>query len=272
MAAHAGSSASSAAASTGSAPSCRGAREALQHATWCWQAAPARPVSTAADAPADTPAVPCFALLCPAVVAAAEHFLAHGDCLMQAVRTVFNIAIGADSPDIQNTARSALLQMVNTVLKRVGQQVMVSAELNAAVDRVCCGQGVRRGGSAAVCGARLPVGTGQGCSHSRGRWIAGCLLCCAPVYLASRLSACLAGLPACLSAEPQRHAAAQPRGHAVPPLGQHQRRHISSSGSSHGGCGRRPARQQQRAGDGARGAFCLCVFIIAGGGAQLFGF
>jgi hypothetical protein len=198
VAAHAGSSASSAAASTGSGPRCRGARGALQHATWCWQAAPARPVSTAADAPADTPAVPCFALLCPAVVAAAEHFLAHGDCLMQAVRTVFNIAIGADSPDIQNTARSALLQMVNTVLKRVGQQVMVSAELNAAVDRVCCGQGVLRGGSAAVCGARLPVGTGQGCSHSRGRWIAGCLLCCALVYLASRVSACLACLPACL--------------------------------------------------------------------------
>lgn len=36
--------------------------------------------------------------------------MAHGDCLMQAVRTVFNIAIGSESPDIQNTARSALLQ------------------------------------------------------------------------------------------------------------------------------------------------------------------
>ncbi len=36
--------------------------------------------------------------------------MAHGDCLMQAVRTVFNIAIGSDSLDIQNTARSALLQ------------------------------------------------------------------------------------------------------------------------------------------------------------------
>lgn len=217
MAAHAGSSASSAAASTGS--SCRGARGALQHATWCWQAAPARPVSTAADAPADTPAVPCFALLCPAVVAAAEHFLAHGDCLMQAVRTVFNIAIGADSPDIQNTARSALLQMVNTVLKRVGQQAMVSAELNAAVDRVCCGQGVLRGGSAAFCGARLPVGTGQGCSHSRGRWIAGCLLCCALVYLASRLSACLAGLPACLPVcrAPTAHRCPAPRARCSAP-------------------------------------------------------
>lgn len=41
---------------------------------------------------------------------AAEHFMAHGDCLMQAVRTVFNIAIGSESPNIQNTARSALLQ------------------------------------------------------------------------------------------------------------------------------------------------------------------
>jgi hypothetical protein len=56
--------------------------------------------------------------------ATAEHFMAHGDCLMQAVRTVFNIAIGAESLDIQNTARSALLQMVNTVLKRVGQQIL----------------------------------------------------------------------------------------------------------------------------------------------------
>ena len=45
---------------------------------------------------------------------------------MQAVRAAFNIAIGAESPSIQGTARSALLQMLNTVLKRVGQQVMVS--------------------------------------------------------------------------------------------------------------------------------------------------
>lgn len=53
--------------------------------------------------------------------------MAHGDCLMQAVRAVFNLAIGAEAADIKNTARSALLQMVNTVLKRVGQQILVGA-------------------------------------------------------------------------------------------------------------------------------------------------
>lgn len=37
----------------------------------------------------------------------------------QAVRTVFNIAIGSDSADLQRTARSALLQMLNTIVKRV---------------------------------------------------------------------------------------------------------------------------------------------------------
>lgn len=39
--------------------------------------------------------------------------------MWQAVRTVFNIAIGADSADLQRTARSALLQMLNTIMKRV---------------------------------------------------------------------------------------------------------------------------------------------------------
>jgi hypothetical protein len=58
--------------------------------------------------------------------------LAHGDVLMQAVRAVFNTALGAESADIQNTARSALLQMVNTVLKRVGQQIVVRG------DASCC--------------------------------------------------------------------------------------------------------------------------------------
>lgn len=43
----------------------------------------------------------------------------------QAVRTVFNLAIGSTSPDMQSTAHSALLQMLNTVLKRVGQQIGV---------------------------------------------------------------------------------------------------------------------------------------------------
>lgn len=38
---------------------------------------------------------------------------------MQAIRTVFNVAVGADSADIQRAARNALLQMLNTVLKHV---------------------------------------------------------------------------------------------------------------------------------------------------------
>ena len=45
--------------------------------------------------------------------------------LMQAVRTVFNIAIGADSADLQRTARSALLQMLNTVVKRITMATVV---------------------------------------------------------------------------------------------------------------------------------------------------
>lgn len=44
----------------------------------------------------------------------------------QAVRTVFNIAIGADTADIQRTARSALLQMLNTIMKRIAQLTIVS--------------------------------------------------------------------------------------------------------------------------------------------------
>eukprot|EP00884_Botryococcus_braunii_P007659 jgi/Botrbrau1/16895/Bobra.0265s0001.1 len=40
-------------------------------------------------------------------VTTAEHFIVHGDTLMQAVRTGFNMAIGSDSPDIQRTARNS---------------------------------------------------------------------------------------------------------------------------------------------------------------------
>lgn len=47
---------------------------------------------------------------------------------MQAVRTVFNIAIGADSADIQRTARSALLQMLNTIVKRITIQNTIVRE------------------------------------------------------------------------------------------------------------------------------------------------
>lgn len=59
-------------------------------------------------------------------LATAEHFLCHGDTLMQAVRTVFNIAVGGASEEIKSTAKSALLQMLNTIVKRVAQQVIVS--------------------------------------------------------------------------------------------------------------------------------------------------
>ena len=41
------------------------------------------------------------------------------------MRTSFNIAIGADGPDTQRTARSALLQMLNTTFKRVTLLPMV---------------------------------------------------------------------------------------------------------------------------------------------------
>jgi hypothetical protein len=37
----------------------------------------------------------------------------------QAIRTVFNVAVGADAGDMQRTARNALLQILNTVLKHV---------------------------------------------------------------------------------------------------------------------------------------------------------
>lgn len=39
------------------------------------------------------------------------------------MRTVFNVAINSDSELIQRTAVNALLQMLNTVLKRVTQGI-----------------------------------------------------------------------------------------------------------------------------------------------------
>ena len=53
--------------------------------------------------------------------------LAHPVMRVQAVRAVFNIAIGADSADLQRTARSALLQMLNTVVKRITMATVVRA-------------------------------------------------------------------------------------------------------------------------------------------------
>ncbi|GLC63685.1 hypothetical protein PLESTF_000063200, partial [Pleodorina starrii] len=49
----------------------------------------------------------------------AEHFVAHGDCLLAAVRMVFNLALGAEGDIIKRTASNALLQMLNTITKRV---------------------------------------------------------------------------------------------------------------------------------------------------------
>ncbi len=49
----------------------------------------------------------------------AEHFVVHGDSLMSAVRTVFNLALSSTDENIKRTACNALLQMLNTVAKRV---------------------------------------------------------------------------------------------------------------------------------------------------------
>ena len=58
------------------------------------------------------------------------------------VRTSFNIAIGADGADTQRTARSALLQMLNTTFKRVTLLPMVGpdagSELQKAKSWDCC--------------------------------------------------------------------------------------------------------------------------------------
>lgn len=59
-------------------------------------------------------------------LATAEHFLAHGDCLMMAVRAVFNVAVSGSTEQLKSTARSALLQMMNTIVKRVAHQIIVS--------------------------------------------------------------------------------------------------------------------------------------------------
>lgn len=51
----------------------------------------------------------------------AEHFVAHGECLLAAVRAVFNLALGSDNAANKRTACNALLQMLNTITKRVTQ-------------------------------------------------------------------------------------------------------------------------------------------------------
>lgn len=65
--------------------------------------------------------------------ATADHFIAHGHCLLhmvmsfliikraiwKKVRTVFNLAVSSDDNNLKRTACNALLQMLNTVVKRV---------------------------------------------------------------------------------------------------------------------------------------------------------
>lgn len=53
---------------------------------------------------------------------------------IQTVRTAFNVAIGAESDQIKRTARNALLQMLNTVVKRVTQFPLVSPDSLAVSD------------------------------------------------------------------------------------------------------------------------------------------
>jgi hypothetical protein len=51
----------------------------------------------------------------------AEHFVAHGECLLAAVRAVFNLALSSEDAVNKRTACNALLQMLNTIAKRVTQ-------------------------------------------------------------------------------------------------------------------------------------------------------
>ena len=45
--------------------------------------------------------------------------------MVQTVRTAFHVALGAESEEIKRTARNALLQMLNTIVKRVTQYSLV---------------------------------------------------------------------------------------------------------------------------------------------------
>ena len=46
---------------------------------------------------------------------------------VQIVRTAFNVAIGTESEEIKRTAKNALLQMLNTIVKRVTQYPLVTS-------------------------------------------------------------------------------------------------------------------------------------------------
>jgi brefeldin A-inhibited guanine nucleotide-exchange protein len=103
-------------------------------------------------------------------IATAEHFQAHGDCLMQAVRCVFNVAVSGATPDARATARSALLQMLNTVLRRVAQQV-VSARPRSSTSgsSPAVPRGTHQCGRAVPCCMRLSAGRGPSVSRPAAR-------------------------------------------------------------------------------------------------------
>lgn len=44
-------------------------------------------------------------------ITTSEHFIAHGDALVQCIKTVFNLAIASDDAVIKRTACNALLQV-----------------------------------------------------------------------------------------------------------------------------------------------------------------
>jgi hypothetical protein len=65
--------------------------------------------------------------------------LKHRHCsVKQAIRTVFNVAVGADAGDMQRTARNALLQILNTVLKHVTLYPLVRSLVGHMPMRLCC--------------------------------------------------------------------------------------------------------------------------------------
>lgn len=65
----------------------------------------------------------------------AEHFVAHGECLLAAVRMVFNLALAAEEGDIRRAASNALLQVGSVVLRMLVWVQQLGALLSAVVLR-----------------------------------------------------------------------------------------------------------------------------------------
>jgi hypothetical protein len=57
----------------------------------------------------------------------AEHFVAHGECLLAAVRAVFNLALGSDNQVNKRTACNALLQVSPVTCSVVNEVVCIPA-------------------------------------------------------------------------------------------------------------------------------------------------